>query len=152
MEDTKELVSELAEALVVCLQYGKKILVCGNGGSAAMADHFVGELVGKFEKERIPLAAISLNNIAVITAVANDYDYDQVFARQVQALGKPDDVLIVLSTSGKSKNCLTAIKTAQLLHMTVLDWPRTKGSTAQVQEFQLKLIHEVCRLVETAFV
>ena len=126
--------------------------MCGNGGSASMSQHFAGELVGKFREERVALPAIALtSDIATITAVANDYGYEYVFERQLQALAKPDDVLIILSTSGKSANCLKAAEWGKKTHMVVIDWPRLGTSVSSKQEYQLRLIHKTCELVERAF-
>lgn len=129
-----------------------KILVCGNGGSATMASHFVGELMGKFEHERRPLPAISLFDLATITAIANDYSYDKIFSRQIEALGVMGDILITLSTSGKSKNVLRAIKQAKKQKMEVIEAPIVGVTTATIQENQLVWLHDVARGVEEKFV
>lgn len=98
-----------------------KVLACGNGGSAADAQHFIAELVGRFERERLPLAGITLSaDTSILTAVGNDYGYDEVFARQVEALGQPGDVLVALSTSGNSPNVVRAIETARDREMHVV--------------------------------
>ena len=98
------MVKRIAKQLIDCFERGNKCLIAGNGGSSTMASHFAGELVCKFETERRALPAIALTNPAIITAVANDDGYEHVFARQVEALGKKGDILIILSTSGRSKN------------------------------------------------
>ena len=101
---------QIAESAVIIknsLKNGKKVLFCGNGGSAADSQHLAAEFVGRFQKERVGLPAIALTvDTSILTAVANDYGYDTVFARQVQALGNDGDVLVGLSTSGNSKKCL----------------------------------------------
>ena len=103
-------IAQAAELMVKCLLANGKILACGNGGSAADSQHFSGELLGRFERERPGLAAIALTtDTSTLTAITNDYDYEQVFARQVQALGQASDVLLAISTSGYSKNVIAAI-------------------------------------------
>src|SRR5690606_25529619 len=110
-----------AEALFLALSSDCKILACGNGGSASDAQHFVAELVGRFERERLPLAAIALNtDTSILTAVGNDYGYEEVFARQVSALGQPGDVLVAISTSGNSPSVLRAVESAQEREMIVI--------------------------------
>lgn len=109
------------EAVVACLRAGGKLLVCGNGGSAADAQHLAAELVGRFERERRGLAAIALTtDTSALTAIANDYSYDQVFSRQVEALGRAGDVLIGISTSGNSGNVVRAVEAAKKLGMKVV--------------------------------
>lgn len=138
---------KISKRLIKCFEAGGKVLVCGNGGSAAEANHFVGELVCTFQnKERDPLPAISLvSNPSVLTAWANDFAFEDIFSRQVNALAKDKDILVVLSTSGKSKNCLSAIETASAMGIEVIDFPREGKDTADIQEYQLHLIHEICR-------
>ena len=113
------------------------IYVMGNGGSSAEADHMVSEFVTH------GIRAVSLNNPATITAIANDYSYEEVFSRQLETMAEEDDVLIGLSTSGKSKNILHAYKVAKKLGMIVIDWPRKGKDTAEIQEYQLKLMHKI---------
>lgn len=109
-----EQVAASAEIIRRALQNGNKVLFCGNGGSAADSQHLAAEFVGRFQKERNGLPAIALTvDTSILTAVANDYGYDTVFARQVQALGNTGDVLVGLSTSGNSKNVLAAIDVAK---------------------------------------
>ena len=137
--------------IIQCFQRGNKILVCGNGGSAEMSSHFVGELVSKFEKEGRALPAISLtDNSAVITAIANDYSFDDIFSRQIEAIGKSGDILFILSTTGKSKNCIKAENIARDMFLQIRMFPIKSGgqSTAYVQEKHLRIIHEICREVE----
>ena len=101
-------------AMAQCLQSGGKVMACGNGGSAADAQHFAAELIGRFERERQELAAIALTtDSSILTAVGNDYSYDEVFAKQVRGLGKSGDVLLAISTSGNSKNVVKAIEAAK---------------------------------------
>ena len=107
-------IAAAVEVMTTCLLGNGKILACGNGGSAADAQHFAAELVNRFEMERPPLAAIALTtDTSTLTSIANDYHYDQVFQKQVQALGQPGDVLLAISTSGNSPNVLEAVRTAQ---------------------------------------
>lgn len=140
------------EAANVCIQaLGEhKILVCGNGGSAAMASHFAAELVVRYRKERCALPCICLNaDAAILTACANDYGFEYIFERQVEAFGNAGDVLIALSTSGKSKNVLRAIAMAERMHMTVIEAPRVEGMpVSAVQEVQLAWIHNLAELIE----
>ena len=108
-----EPIRQAAERMVHCLMNEGKILACGNGGSAADSQHFAAELLNRFEKERPPLAAVALTtDTSTLTSIANDYAYDQVFAKQVRALGQPNDVLLAISTSGNSPNVVEAIRAA----------------------------------------
>ncbi|NYE24381.1 phosphoheptose isomerase [Pigmentiphaga litoralis] len=141
-----------------------KILACGNGGSAADAQHFVAELVGRFERERLPLAAIALNtDTSILTAVGNDFGYDRVFSQQVNALGQPGDVLLAISTSGNSTNVIQAIEAAQSREMHVIALTGKGGGqigamlaetdvhlcvphdrTLRIQEVHILLLHAIC--------
>src|SRR2546429_9930699 len=113
--------AEVAALLVEAIHSGHKALVAGNGGSAAEAQHFAAELVGRFKRERLPYAVLSLTtDTSILTAIANDYGYQDIFARQVLALGQPDDMLIVFSTSGESENLLHAAAAARRCHMTII--------------------------------
>jgi len=132
---------KIVDTIVKCFLSGNKVLICGNGGSLAESSHFAAELVGKFKLERRALPAIALTSPEIITAIGNDYTFDNVFSRQVEAYGEPGDVLICLSTSGKSKNVLKAIKTAKSKGLEVIDFPRKGKDTPSVQEFQLNLNH-----------
>jgi len=139
----------IAQTLLRCFNQGGRVLICGNGGSAAMTSHFVAELVCKYAKERKPLPAISLvDNNAILTAISNDFGFEYVFSRQVEAIGKPGDLLITLSTSGNSKNCLEAIEKAHQLGINVLDFPRRGDTTGDIQDYQLNLIHKICGHIE----
>jgi len=141
-----------------------KILACGNGGSAADAQHFAAELVNRFEMERPPLAAIALTtDTSTLTSIANDYDYTQVFSKQVRALGQPGDVLLAISTSGNSPNVITAIEAAHEREMRVIALTGKGGGqigellsdndihlcvpserTARIQEVHLLALHCLC--------
>lgn len=155
----------LADEIVIAIKNGNKIVLCGNGGSASDALHFAGEIVGRFQKERSAWPAVVLNaDVATMTAIANDYGYDDVFARQAQGHVNLGDVFIGISTSGDSENVLRAAKVAQnkgaktaaLLGKdggkigTIVDYPIVvpyKG-TARVQESHILLIHIMCEIVE----
>jgi D-sedoheptulose 7-phosphate isomerase len=150
---------------VAALKGGGRVLACGNGGSAADAQHFAAELVGRFERERPAMAAIALTtDSSIVTAVANDYDFARVFARQVEALGRPGDVLLGISTSGGSANVLAAFEAAKAAGLTTVALTGRDGgtvgraadihinvpaaSTARVQEVHRTLLHAVCALIE----
>lgn len=160
-------ISRAVDLLVDRLSKGNKLLVCGNGGSAADAMHICAELVGRFLKERRALAAIALNTDPVIlTAWSNDYSYESVFARQVEALAKPGDVVWGISTSGNSKNVLAALKTARELGASTLALTGQGGGaiaeyadvllavplsvTARIQEVHTVTYHIICEAVEAA--
>src|SRR6056297_1057098 len=107
-------IDHFASALATNLDFGNKVLVCGNGGSASDSLHFAAELIGRFEKERKPIPAIALNSdISVLTAIANDYGFKYIFSKQIEALGSPGDILLAISTSGKSANIVQAMKQAK---------------------------------------
>lgn len=140
-----KLLKNISEAIIRCFERGGKLLVFGNGGSAAESSHFAAEFIG------IYLPAIALNDPAVLTSLANDFDYDLVFSKQIIALGKPGDLAIGISSSGKSDNVLIALEEARELELEVIDWPRIGKGTAQIQENQLRLIHEVFEQVRNHF-
>jgi D-sedoheptulose 7-phosphate isomerase len=161
-------IAEAVAALMGCITAGGKVLACGNGGSASDAQHFAAEFVGRFERERPGLAAISLTtDTSILTAVGNDYDFTQVFAKQVQALGSPGDVLLALSTSGNSANVLAAVDAARARDMTVIALTGRGGGklrekladtdvhicvpherTARIQEVHILAIHCLCDAVD----
>jgi D-sedoheptulose 7-phosphate isomerase len=159
-------VERAAAAAVAALSGGKSLLVCGNGGSAADAMHITGELVGRFLKERRALRAICLSdNPAVLTAWANDYSYETVFSRQVEAYGEPGGMLIGLSTSGNSPNVVAAFEQARAIGLTTLAFTGQGGgrlaaladillavpspSTPLIQQVHLCLYHYLCREIES---
>ncbi|MEQ1518095.1 MAG: phosphoheptose isomerase [Usitatibacteraceae bacterium] len=114
-------IAAASRAMVACLKNGGKILSCGNGGSAGDSQHFAAELVGRFERERAELAAIALTtDSSILTAVGNDYSFDEIFSKQVRALGKSGDILYAISTSGNSKNVVNAIAAAHQKGMHVV--------------------------------
>ncbi len=151
-------------AVLASVTSGGKVLACGNGGSAADAQHFAAEFVGRFERERPELGAIALTtDCFIMTAIANDYSYDQVFAKQVRALGQSGDVLLAITTSGNSANVLLAIEAAHERDMTVVALTGRGGGkmnqalretdvhicvpherTARIQEVHLLTIHCIC--------
>jgi D-sedoheptulose 7-phosphate isomerase len=154
-----------AQVMVDALKAGKKLLVFGNGGSAADAQHMSAELVGRFQRERAALAAIALTaDASVVTSIANDYSYKQVFARQVEALGRAGDVALGISTSGESPNVVLGLEVARARGLkTIALTGRDGGSvgsaaeihvnvpdqnTARVQEVHRTLIHVMCELIE----
>ena len=155
-----------AAAVTECLRNGGKVLFCGNGGSAADAQHMAAELVGRQNYDRAPAAGIALTvDTSALTAISNDYGYEVVFSRQVRALGRPGDVLVGISTSGRSRNVVLALQAAREVGMTTVAFtgrhPREMGEadhvlampadeTAKVQELQLAGEHIVFALVERA--
>ena len=158
--------TDVAVKLVETLRSGHKVLVAGNGGSAAQAQHLAGELVGRFKRERAPYAVISLTtDLAIITAVSNDYGYQDVFARQVRALGQPGDLLIAFSTSGESENLVRAALAGHEKSLTVVAVTGERPGrlerqadmtihvpmidTATIQELHMVVIHILCDLAET---
>lgn len=158
-------ITRTAEAIIAALREGKKVLLMGNGGSAADAQHFAAELVGRFLSERRALPAIALTtDTSILTAVGNDYGFDEVFKRQVEALAQPGDVVIGISTSGRSNNVFHALtsanqigcKTVGLLGRDggniagIVDIPLTVAvqETPHIQEAHVTIIHIICDLVE----
>ena len=158
-------IEKASDAIFKSLKGGGKLLVFGNGGSAADSQHMVAELVGRFKGERAPLAAIALTtNTSTITAVANDYGYDTVFSRQVEALGKKGDVVFGISTSGNSKNVIEAVKKAKAIGLKTIGLTGGDGGklkkecditivieskdTPRIQESHLMVCHIICELVE----
>jgi len=157
-----------AELMAECLLADGKILACGNGGSACDAQHFAAEMVGRFERERPELPAISLaTDTSILTAVANDYAYEQVFAKQVRALGASGDILIAISTSGNSSNVIAAIEAALDREMRIIALTGKDGGrigamltpldvelrvpherTARIQECHLLMIHCLCDAID----
>ena len=161
-------IANAVSALVGCITSGGKVLACGNGGSAGDAQHFAAEFVGRFERERPGLAAISLStDTSIITAIGNDYDFASIFSKQVQALGAPGDVLLAISTSGNSANVVKAVEAARAKDMTVVALTGHQGGrlaqllldtdvlicvpherTARIQEVHLLVLHCLCDAVD----
>ena len=160
-------IAQAAQLLIDAFKSGNKILLCGNGGSAADSQHIAAEFVGRFQKERAAWPAIALTvDTSALTALCNDYTFDIVFARQVQALGKKGDVLIGISTSGNSKNVIKALETARTMGLKTIGVTGGNGGamlplcdialvassskTARIQESHLVMFHALCELVENA--
>ena len=161
-------VVEITEVFSRCLSSGGKILLCGNGGSASDASHFAGELVGRFRTERTAMAAVALTTeMAVITALANDYGYERVFSRQVEAIGRKGDILVAISTSGTSSNVVSAAETAKQRGLSVVaftsklgkklewadfHWESGSTETSFTQEQMLVAFHAICFGLEEVLV
>ncbi len=161
-------IAAAVQAMLTCVTSGGKVLACGNGGSAADAQHFAAEFVGRYERERPELAAIALTtDSSIITAIANDYSFDVIFSRQVRALGQPSDVLLAISTSGNSANVLAAIEAAHEREMVVVGLSGRGGGkmlhalrdtdvhicvpherTARIQEVHILALHCICDAVD----
>ncbi len=161
-----EIIVKMAELMARAIEAGKVVLTCGNGGSAADAQHIAGELVGRFRRKKLSgYKAFALTaNSSVVTAIANDFSYDDVFSKQIEAIGSPGDVLLALSTSGNSPNVVEAISMAAGLGMKTLAFTGAGGGTmaeqadlvivvpdedfARIQEIHMTLGHILCGLVE----
>jgi D-sedoheptulose 7-phosphate isomerase len=163
-------IAQAIEMMFLALSNGNKILVCGNGGSAADSQHFAAELVGRFERERFPLPAMALTtDTSILTAVANDYSYREIFSKQVQAFGQAGDILMAFSTSGNSANVMAAIEAALEREMRVVALTGKGGGaigkmltdadvhicvpadrTARIQEVHLVTIHAICDGIDVA--
>ena len=168
METLTLSIVQVAEAMANCLQQSGKILTCGNGGSAGDAQHFSSEMLNRFEKDRPGLPAIALTtDTFALTSIANDYQFSEIFAKQIRALGQRGDILLAITTSGNSPNIINAVLAAQEKQMSVVllsgrdggtaaqyisaaDWElRVAGSsTARIQEVHLLVIHCLCELIE----
>jgi D-sedoheptulose 7-phosphate isomerase len=164
MERLTQDLAQATQVMVNSLKLGGKILACGNGGSAGDAQHFAAELVGRFERERMELGAIALTtDSSILTAIGNDYGFDEIFSKQVRAIGKKEDILLGISTSGNSPNVILAIKAAKKMGMRVVAFTGRGGGkikdllepedvhlcvpserTARIQETHLLLIHCLC--------
>ena len=161
-------IAAASHLMVNSLKKGGKILACGNGGSAGDSQHFAAELIGRFEREREELAAIALTtDSSILTAVANDYSFDEIFSKQVRGLGKAGDVLFAISTSGNSKNVVAAIEAAHLKGMHVVGMTGRNGGkiadlmksgdvllnvdsqlTTRIQEVHLLTLHCLCDAID----
>jgi D-sedoheptulose 7-phosphate isomerase len=171
LEFMAEPIAAAIETMTHCLMNNGKILACGNGGSAADAQHFAAELLNRFEMERPPLAGMALTtDSSTLTSIANDYDYNQIFSKQVRALGQPGDVLLAISTSGNSPNVIEAIHTAHEREMHVVALTGKGGGkmvehlgpgdihlcvpsdrTARIQEVHLVTLHCLCDGIDCLF-
>ena len=167
--DLSKPIAAAVHAILASVTSGGKVLACGNGGSAADAQHFAAEFIGRYERERPELAALALTtDSSILTAIANDYDFNVIFSKQVRALGGVGDVLLALSTSGNSSNVLAAIEAAHEREMTVVALTGKGGGkithalretdvhicvphdrTARIQEVHLLVLHCICDGVDT---
>jgi D-sedoheptulose 7-phosphate isomerase len=155
----------IAACIASSLKNGGKVLIAGNGGSAADAQHIAAELVGRLVKDRSALAAIALTtDTSALTAIGNDYGFDKIFARQIEALGRKGDVFIAVSTSGKSKNILAALRSAKKQGLVAIGFTKAantpmhklcdlvlaapSGETALIQQLHITAAHAICHLVE----
>lgn len=162
----EDVVNLAANAIAMAFKSGNKLLICGNGGSAADSQHFAAEFTGRYEMERAPLPAIALTtDTSALTAIANDYLFDVVFSKQVEALGKAGDVLFAISTSGNSSNVLKAIDSAKQRGLLIIALTGRDGGvmgqgiadinicapanrTARIQEIHLLVLHTICDMVD----
>lgn len=166
--DASKAIHASADALVAAFKGGNKVLICGNGGSAADSQHFAAEFVNAFSRDidRKALPAIALStDTSILTSIANDFEFENVFSRQVEAYGVPRDVLIVLTTSGSSKNCLNAVKVANSMGLITIAFTKEHGqvskhahisievpseNTQHIQECHMLTYHVLTELVEDA--
>jgi len=166
LNEMQDVILKASDIINKAFESGNKLLLCGNGGSAADCNHIAAEFISRFQKERVSLPAISLSaNNSIITAIANDYSFDDVFSRQIEGLGKKNDVLIAISTSGKSKNVLAAIKQAKKQGLKVifltgenksnldieLEINAPSSVTAQVQQMHIAIYHKICEIIEKKY-
>lgn len=168
LQECADVINEIASVIIDALEEGNKIIFCGNGGSASDSQHLAAELMCKYKMDRTPLAAISLTtDTSAITAISNDYGFEQIFSRQIKGIGEKGDVIICISTSGKSKNILDAIKTANDMGIRtvlftgenfedttvtpdiILNVP--SSITNNIQEMHIAVGHILCDLVEQHF-
>lgn len=162
-EKKKDIVEKIASEIILCIKNGNKLLICGNGGSAADSQHLASEFVGRFTKERMGYPAIALTtDTSILTSLSNDYSFYRVFERQVEAIGKKGDILVGFSTSGNSKNIISAFEIAKRIGIKTIGILGKKGkiaklcdiffdidgTTARVQEIHSILIHVICEIVE----
>ena len=165
VKENAPLIAEVSRLIADAFSDGKKVLLFGNGGSACDASHIAAEFVNRFKRDRPGLPAISLNtDVAVLTSIANDYDYSEIFARQVKTLGEAGDIVIAISTSGSSKNILKAVDVAKKKGILTIAFTGQKGEkfagkndysfivpsedTPRVQEVHITLAHVICQMVE----
>lgn len=161
-------IEQAAQQITRAFQKNNRVFFCGNGGSAADSQHIAAEFIGRFQKERRALPAISLTtDTSILTCLANDYSYDIVFSRQLEALGRQGDVVVGLSTSGKSPNVMKAFERAKELGITTIAFVGHDGGpmgkmadiaiivpskiTARIQESHITIAHAICEVVENAF-
>ena len=166
MTDFIPIIKSAANLCVDALNSGNKILICGNGGSAADSQHIAAELSGRFKNERRALAAVALTtDTSALTAIGNDYGFDYIFSRQVEAIGKRGDILIAISTSGNSKNVINAIKVARKIGIKVITLTGKGGGemkslgdinivipsndTPRIQEMHIMVGHMICQIIDS---
>ena len=164
-KENAPLIAEVSRLIADAFNDGKKVLIFGNGGSACDASHMAAEFVNRFKRDRPGLPAIALNtDMAVMTSIANDYDYSEIFARQVKTLGEEGDISIAISTSGSSRNILKAVDAAKKKGLKTIAFTGSKGEkfaakndcafvvpsddTPRVQEVHITLAHVICQMVE----
>jgi len=160
-----ERIEQVVKLIATAFRDGRKVLLFGNGGSATDAAHIAAEFVGRYHRDRVPLPAIALaTDIAAITCIANDYGYEELFARQIRAHGQKGDVAIAISTSGNSPNVLKGVEAARAIGLTTIAWTGNSGGklagmvdhpfvvpskvTARIQESHITLGHVLCELIE----
>jgi D-sedoheptulose 7-phosphate isomerase len=166
VEQTADVIEQITEAIIRCFQQGNKLLICGNGGSAADAQHVAGEFVNRFRYDHAPLPAIALTtDTSILTSIGNDSAFENIFSRQVEALAKPGDILVGISTSGGSPNILKALDAARALGLTTIAFTGEKGrkkmgqksdlcfvvpsiDTPRIQECHIFAWHVICGVVE----
>ncbi|MBF0557143.1 MAG: D-sedoheptulose 7-phosphate isomerase [Nitrospirae bacterium] len=165
VKENVSLIAEVSRLIADTFNEGHKVLIFGNGGSACDASHIAAEFVNRFKRDRPGLPAVSLNtDMAVLTSIANDYDYSEIFARQVKTLGEEGDISIAISTSGTSKNILKAVDAAKKKGLRTIAFTGVKGErlaakneyafvvpsedTPRVQEVHITLAHVICQMVE----
>jgi len=164
-ENYSQVIIKITQSIIQCLKNGGKIILCGNGGSAADSQHIAAEFIGRFKLDRNPLPAIALStNTSVLTCLGNDYSYQIIFSRQLQALAKKEDILIAISTSGRSTNVIEAVKTAkniglksialtgkdggELAKIADVSFIAPSDETPRIQESHITVAHIICELVE----
>jgi D-sedoheptulose 7-phosphate isomerase len=169
IEAKYKIINKIAKLIINSLENNGKIIFMGNGGSASDAQHLAAELVGRFKKNRKPLAAISLSaNIATLTAVGNDFGFEEIFSRQIESLANKDDVVVGISTSGNSRNVINAITQAKRLKLKTVGFLGNNGGalgrlvdvaltvpicdTPRIQEMHIMAGHIICEIVEEHFV
>lgn len=158
-------IAKISQAVINCLRGGGKIIIFGNGGSAADSQHVAAEFVGRFQKDRQALAAIALTtNTSVLTSIANDYGFEFVFSRQIEALGRKKDLAIAISTSGNSENVIKAVQKAKQMKIKTVSFTGGNGGklakitdisliapsnhTARIQEAHICVLHAICQIAE----
>ena len=168
IENLTPQIHEAIERILRVLGYGGQIYICGNGGSAADSQHFAAELAGRFERERRGLPVISLTtDTSALTSIGNDYGFDHIFSRQLEALAKPGELLIVISTSGNSANILKAVEYARLCNIQTVGLLGRDGgklaslvdvvlnievdNTARIQEAHILILHMLCEAIESGY-